>query len=318
MKSRNLAALAVGLGCWAGLLAAQSPSASLDDQAAYILGPEDMVTIRVLNLEELGEEPYRVDLRGNVTVPRAGRVHAAGLTVEEFEAALADRFKDLLQEPVVTVTVKEFRSQRVSVLGAVTTPGVHQIQGRKTLFEVISEAGGLKNEAGNAIKITRRKENGPLPLADSGLDPGGQYYVGEVNLRSVMTARNPVENILIQPNDVISVPKADLIYVVGSVKKSGGFVLSERDHISVLQAISMAEGLEQTAGSANARIIRSIEGQARQEIPVDVKKILAGKTNDVPLIANDILFIPNSTTKQVALRGTEAAIQLVTGVVIWK
>lgn len=305
------------IACLVGMTAAAQPPAE-SEKFSYVLGPEDTVKIHIINEEDLGPDAFRIDLRGNVNIPRIGRVHASGLTVEQFEDELTLRFKEYLQNPLVNVTVAEFRSQRVSILGAVTSPGVHQLQGRKTLFEVISEAGGLKNEAGNTIKITRRTENGLLPLADAATDPSGKYSVGEVNLKSVMTAKNPVENILIQPDDVISVPKADLIYVVGSVKKSGGFVLSERENISVLQAISMAEGLEQTAGSGNSKIIRSVSGQARQEISVDVKKILAGKSDDVPLLANDILFIPNSTAKQAAMRGVEAAIQLTTGVIIWR
>ena len=148
---------------------------------------------------------------------------------------------------MVTVSVFEFRSQPVSVLGAVNTPGVHQIRGRKTLFEVISEAGGLKNEAGNSIKITRRKEFGAIPLPGAGADPSGEFSVAEVSVKSVMEARNPQENIQIQPNDVISVPKAELVYVIGAVKRAGGFILSEREQISVLQALSMAEGLDRVA-----------------------------------------------------------------------
>ena len=184
----------------------------------------------------------------------------AGLSVEQLEAALTARLKEYLQDPVVTVSVSEFRSQPVSVLGAVNNPGVHQIRGRKTLFEVISEAGGLKNEAGNAIKITRRKEFGPIPLAGAAADPSGEFTVAEISVKSVMEARNPQENIQVQPNDVISVPRAELVYVIGAVKRAGGFVLSEREQISVLQALSMAEGLDRVASAPNARILRAAGG----------------------------------------------------------
>jgi polysaccharide export outer membrane protein len=118
--------------------AAPQVNAEAKKPVAYILGPQDAVLIKLLNADELGTLPYPIDLRGMINVPMAGRIHAAGLTVEQLEGALTERFKEYLQDPVVTVTVAEFHSQRISVLGQVTTPGVHQIQGEKTLFEVIS------------------------------------------------------------------------------------------------------------------------------------------------------------------------------------
>jgi polysaccharide export outer membrane protein len=258
-------------------------------------------------------------MRGSINVPLAGRLQAAGLTVEQLEVALTARLTEYFKTPVVTVSVFEFRSQPVSVIGAVNTPGVHQIRGRKTLFEVISEAGGLKNEAGNGIKITRRKEFGSIPLPGATTDASGEFSVAEVSVKSVMEARNPQENIQIQPNDVISVPKAELVYVIGAVKRAGGFVLSEREQISVLQALSMAEGLDRVASPANAKILRASNGAAaRAEIPVDVNRILAGKISDMQMLANDILFIPNSAAKSAAMRGLEAAIQLGTGVAIYR
>jgi polysaccharide export outer membrane protein len=285
----------------------------------YILGLDDQVLIQVLDASEIGTNPFRIDMRGYINVPLAGRIHAAGLTVEQLETELGARLKDYLQKPAVTVSVAEFRSQPVSILGMVNNPGVHQIRGRKKLFEVISEAGGLKNDAGNSIKITRRKEYGTIPLPGAAIDASGEFYVAEVSIKSVMEASNPRENIQIEPNDVISVPRADLIYVIGAVKRTGGFVLSEREHMSVLQALSMAEGLDRVASPSNAKILRSADGGVtRKEIPVDVNKILSGKGSDLPLLANDILFIPTSAAKSAAMRGLEAIIQTGTGVAIYR
>jgi polysaccharide export outer membrane protein len=290
-----------------------------NNQPAYILGPQDAVLIKVLNAEELGTLPYPIDLRGMINVPMVGRIRAAGSTVEELEETLATRFKEYLQDPIVTVTIAEFHSQRISVLGQVTTPGVHQIQGDKTLFEVISEAGGLKPDAGNTIKITRSLEWGAIPLPSATNDSSHEFSVAEVSIRSVMEAQNPAENIHVKPNDVITVPKADLIYVIGSVKKSGGFVLSERADMSVLQALSMAEGLEKTASAGKAMILRGgATSPSHSEIPVNVKNILEGKAPDIPLLANDILFIPNSATKSAALRTVEAIIQAGTGAAVYR
>jgi polysaccharide export outer membrane protein len=290
-----------------------------DDELTYILGPQDTVLIRALNAEELGTLPYPIDLRGNIKVPMVGRIHAAGLTAEQVEALLTESLKEYLQDPIVTVTIAEFHSQPISVLGQVANPGVHQIQGHKTLFEVISEAGGLKQDAGNTIKVTRPKEWGPIPLPGATTDSSNQFSVAEVSIRSVMEAQNPAENIQVKPNDVITVPKADLIYVIGAVKKSGGFVLSERADITVLQALSMAEGLDRTAAAAKAIILRGGSSSPnRAEIPVDVKNILEGKGRDVPLLANDILFIPTSAAKSASIRALEAIIQAGTGAAIYR
>jgi polysaccharide export outer membrane protein len=123
----------------AALPAQVSPDSA--QPAAYVLGPEDQLVIRVVDIEEVTDKPFRIDMRGNINLPVVGRLHVGGLTVEQLETDLVARFEAVLQHPTVTVSVSEFRSQPVSVLGAVNTPGVHQIRGRKTLFEVISEAG---------------------------------------------------------------------------------------------------------------------------------------------------------------------------------
>lgn len=305
---------AVGL-----LLSAQSMDRQQDREGLYILGPDDQVTIHVLDMDEIGAAPYRIDLRGNLNLPVVGRVQAGGLTVEQFEAEITRGLKSYLKEPTVTVFVTEFRSQPVSVLGAVQTPGVLQIHGKKTLFEVLSAAGGLKPDAGNTINLTRRKEAGPIPLPTARLDGTGEFYVAELKVKSVMEATNPQENIVIVPNDVISVPKGDLVYVIGAVNRSGGFILNEKENISVLEALSLAEGLGRGSAPGSAKILRpSADRAARTEIPVDLKKILAGKSPDVPLAANDILFVPTSAPKNAALRGVEAAISIGTGLAIYR
>jgi polysaccharide export outer membrane protein len=288
--------------------------------STYVLGPGDQITVQALDLEEIdGKMPIRVDMRGEIKLPLAGRLQAAGLSVEELEEAIAGRLKALLQKPTVTVSIFEFRSQPVSVLGAVSTPGVLQLQGRKTLFEILSQAGGLKADAGNAIVITRQKEWGPIPLPNAKEDASGKYHIAEVSVKSIMGAKNPEENILIQPNDVISVPKAELIYVIGAVKKPGGFVLSERETLSVLQALSLAEGLDRAASPKTAKILHATDGNPqRTEIAVDLKTILEGKGQDLSMSANDILFVPTSASKNAAIRGMEAALLIGTGLAIYR
>ncbi len=212
------------------------------------------------------------------------------------------------------------RSQPVSVLGEVRQPGVFQLQGRKTLAEMISQAGGLLPEAGYVVKITRRAQWGAVPVLGAKQDPSGQFSIAEVSLSSMLDAHSPGENILICPQDVIFVPRATLVYVMGEVRKPGGFALHDRNGISVLKALSLSEGLLNTASLKSARILRDQPGAqgGRREIPLNLKMILAGKAEDPILAPDDILFVPNNAPKSALLRGLEAAIQTGSGVAIWR
>jgi len=153
-------------------------------------------------------------------------------------------------------------------------------------------------------------------LANAKLDPTGRYSVAQVSYSDIMNAKSPQENIQIFPHDIISVPKAELIYVSGAVKKQGGFILGEHQTISVLQALALAEGYGPAPDGKHARIIRTV-GESRIEIPVDLKTLNQGKGKDVMMQGNDNLFIPDSTGKRIALRVMEAAIQTGTGLAIY-
>ena len=309
----------VSLGVAGVTTFAQEATPTVKAAATYTLGTGDELIVRVLDFKEIDDKPFLIDLAGDIGLPMAGRVHVAGMTVPQVEQEITRLLARYLQEPVVTVSVANYGSQPVSVLGAVTTPGTRQIRGHKTLVELLAEVGGIKPDAGNSVRITRRIDSGLLPLANATVDASGGFSVGEVGLKSLMEARDPSENIEIRPNDVVSVPRAELIYVVGSVRRSGGFPLNERESISVLQALAMAEGMERTAAPRAARILRSTEGsESRTEIAVDISKMLAGQITDAPLLPNDILFIPNSAMKSATLRSIEAVIQLGTGLAIWR
>jgi polysaccharide export outer membrane protein len=304
-------------------LASSFPALAADSRngatAGYVLGPDDVIAVEAVEADEISGKPVRIDRSGFIRLPMAGRVQASGLTVEQLENAIAGRLKVYIKEPEVAVSVVEFRSQPVSVLGSVRNPGVHQLQGRKTLVEILSLAGGLADDAGHSVKITRRLEWGRIPLASAADDASGGFSVAEVALKDILEARNPADNILILPNDVISVPRAEMVYVVGQVPRAGGYVLRERETLSVLQALSLAGGLDRVAAPQNARILRAAAGQAnRTEIPVDLKKIMAAQAGDVALESEDILFIPASAPKKALGRAAEAAIQLTTGLVIFR
>ncbi len=295
--------------------------AKCDDQvrSTYLLGPDDSLDISGPELTEVANKAVRINSDGDIQVPPAGRVHVGGLTVQQTEQGLNKVLSTYIRHPQVVVTITELRSQPVSILGAVNTPGVHQVQGHKTLLEMLSLAGGIRQDAGYSIRITRQLDWGCIPLPGAALDASGRFSVAEVNLKKIMEAKNPEENIQIFPHDVISVPKAEMVYVIGEVKRSGGFVLGEHQSISVLQALSLAEGLNGTADTRHAKILRlKRDADQREEMPVDVKDVLNGKKPDVPLHGDDILFIPGSTGKKAALRSLEAAIQTGTGLAIWR
>ena len=287
--------------------------------AQYVLGPDDQVSIWALGAEEIPDRPFRVDPQGYLELPVAGRIRAGGLTTEQLGAEISQKLSSVIKQPQVTVSLVELRSQPISVVGAVGTPGVHQVNGRKTLLEALSLAGGLRQDSGYVVKITRRIEWGRIPLASATDDPSGQFSVAEVALKGLMEAERPEENIAIQPFDVITVPRADIYYVVGEVRKSGGFTFRERKSIPVLEALSMAEGLTPTASASRARILRAVKNSSeRVEIDVDLKRLLNGKQTEAVLQADDILFVPSSTGKKIAARAIEAGIGVGSGVLIWR
>ena len=284
----------------------------------YVLGPGDQIRIHVVNVDEVPKDPIVVGLDGFVSLPFVGRVKIGGLTTSQAEAELDKLYRNFLVRPDISISVVEFQSQPVSVLGAVKTPGVQQVRGSRTVIEMLSSAGGLTENAGSRLKLTRRMEWGPLPLPNAKNDPSGQFSVAEISLKSLFEAQNPQENILIKPNDTLSVPVADTVYVIGHVLKAGPLVVTEQDRMTVLQAVSMAGGLDRMAQPKHARILRRQAGKPeRTEIAVNLADVLEGKTSDFPMQADDILYVPNNLPKSALLRTLDVAIQMGTGVVVW-
>jgi polysaccharide export outer membrane protein len=312
--------------CPAVCFAADSDSHSVDPAAAipndklnYVLGSHDQIVIRSVHAKEIADKPFRVEANGEVDLPLVGRVQAADLTVKEFELELNQRLKKFYIDPQIAVTIEEFRSQPVSVIGAVGNPGVQQLQGRKCLLEILSLAGGIRPDAGPTVKITRQRKYGVIPLPDAKVS-GGDASVAELDLKKLLAARDPAENIIIQPYDVISVPRDEAIFIVGCVKKAGEFAVGGRNSLTVLEALSLAQGLDFRAAAKHARILRNSgsTNAGRVEIPVNLQKILDGKAPDVPLQADDILFVPNSAAKGATARTIEAAVQIGTGFVVFR
>jgi polysaccharide export outer membrane protein len=290
----------------------------LIDRSKYILGPADQISIRIAEGDDISDKPMIVDPDGYIDLNMVGRIHAAGMSVTELQSEIASRLGKFYKHPSVSVAITASQSQPVSVLGAVKSPGVHQLQGHKTLVEVLSMAGGLRDDAGYAITITRGAAYGPIPLANAKTDASGNFSTAQVKVNDLISGANPQVNIAVQPNDVISAPRAELVYVLGKVNKSGGFILRDRETATALLALSLAEGLAPLAAPKDAKILRlDRASDKRIEIPVNIQKVLDGTAPDPVIYAEDTLFIPGSRTKGTAMRAMEAAIQIGTGVAIY-
>jgi polysaccharide export outer membrane protein len=261
----------------------------------YILGPNDQIIVRAPEVEELNERPFRVDSGGQINAPLVGRVRAAGMAVKELEAVLVERLKQFVRQPRVTVTVTQFRAEPVFFVGAFRAPGIYPLQGRQTLVDMLANVGGLQPNASRRIKVTRRSESGPIPLPNVVTDPVNKVSIVEISMSSLRENVNPAEDILLKPFDVISVDRAELLYINGEVGRVGGIELGERDSISLSQALTMAGGFTQNSDRSKVRILRPVTNTARRaEIEIDATQIFEGKGNDFPLMPNDVLFVPRS------------------------
>lgn len=294
------------------------PSLPAAEDARYILGPEDQIVILAVEPQEIVNKPVRIASNGMVNLPLVGPVKAGGLTVEQFEAELQKRLTPFVNRPQVSVNVLELRSRRVSVLGAVNKPGVYQLYGNLTLMELLSQAGGLRSDAGTKARITRMGSGTAGAQDGKASEPAGAAII-EVPLKETAEWGSPEANPQVFPNDIILVTRAETVYVVGEVVKPGGFVLNDRENLSVLKALSLAGGLDKTAAPGSSRIIRVAAGSnVRTEIRVDLKRVLTGKSPDISMLPEDILFVPRSAGKRVAFRSMEAVMQTVTGIAIYR
>jgi polysaccharide export outer membrane protein len=258
----------------------------------------------------------RIASSGDINLQMVGRIRAAGMKVEELETELAERLKVYIKEPQVVVSLVRSNSEPVSVLGAVARPGIVQLEGQKTLIEVISLAGGLTTDAAPLIKITRRSEWGAIPLQSARTE--GAFSIAEINYTDILNTTRPEENIQVLPQDVISVPRAPLIYVIGDVRSPGGFVLNGKITVSLIEALARAGGTNPTAQDKEAKIIRPVPGANRIEIAVNLKQVLAGKTKDMMLQPEDILYVPSSAIKSTLRRTVDQVIGTTLGVAMYR
>ena len=260
---------------------------------AVRLGAGDLVEVSVYNVPELNTK-LRISTKGEIYLPLINEVHIAGLTIEEAEAVIERRLDrdGFVKSPHVQIFVQEYNSEGASVLGEVTKPGIYPILGEQKLFSLISAAGGLTDHAGKSITVTHR-DQGPITVPISH------------NIED-----HPESDITVLPGDMVTVRRADIVYVVGEVNRPSGFLM-DSGHISVLQAIALAGGTNSTAKLNGARIVR--KGPSGLIIvPVQLKKLMEAKISDLPMEAEDILFVPTSARRLMQARTAEAAVQMAT------
>jgi len=174
------------------------------------------------------------------------------------------------------------------------------LQGRRTLVEMLTALGGLQPNASRHIKVTRRAEYGAIPLPNAVEDLEKRVSTVEISMGSLRENVNPAEDILLQPYDVISVERAELVYINGEVGHVGGLELGERDSITIVQALTQSGGFGRDANRSKVRILRPVENTNRRaEIEINVQRVFEGKDNDFPLLPNDLLYVSRSHARQI-------------------
>jgi len=257
------------------LLLEQAIKASPQDD--YILGPEDVIDIDVYEVEDL-KRTVRVSPAGFIKLPLVNNIKAADLTVAELETEIGKKLEQYLQEPAVTIFIKEYRSQRITVLGAVKNPQVQTVTRQKFLLDLLSLSGGLADDAGDICYVQRS---------------GGTIII---NLNELLIKGNTTLNIPVFSEDVINVPKGGVVFVDGAVSSPGSF--SIKGTVTITQVIAMAKGFSYEAIKDQLKVYRNSGTDAMEIIDVDYDKILAEKGSaDIVLKDKDIVIVPKSGTK---------------------
>jgi len=270
----------------------------------YMIGVGDIINIRISEEPDVSGQ-YQVSESGDVKIPLLEKpIHADGMSTFDFSSKLAQELKtqQILKDPYVTVFIERGMTQNVTVSGPVARPGIYPIERPTRLLDVLSMSGGLAPNAGGTITIT----HAPDAKADAKTSADGATGATSENIdvATLMSGDNRVANVLVHAGDNINVGGAAVVYVVGAVTKPGAFAVQDpRKGLSVLKAIALVEGTTPTAKLGSAIIVRkSTNETGREEIPLDLNKIIKGKDKDPILMSDDVLFVPNSGLKSGAKR----------------
>jgi polysaccharide biosynthesis/export protein len=290
----------------------------------YVIGSGDLLSIEVFDVPELSRE-VRVNETGYISLPLIPeKVQVDGLTSFQLQDKIAELLQSngLVSTPRVTVSLKEQHSEPITIIGAVRNPMVIQAMRQTTLIQALSQAGGVADDAGNVVIVTRAASKSPASGDPSSTPEAGT--VGNdsqsftINLGDLLDSGDSRFNITVLGGDVISVPRAGIIYVVGAVNHPGGFVIqNDRDRMTALKMLSMAGGTTGSAKIKDAVILRkNPDTGKRDELPLNLDKVMKLKTEDVALQGSDILFIPDSNGKKAWKRAGDVALSLTTGVAL--
>jgi polysaccharide export outer membrane protein len=282
-----LVGAACGVFCFAQFPSPSSAGTNAGQPALPVqkIGPEDLLGISVYDAPEL-TRPARVTSDGFIHLPMLAPVNAAGLLPSELESSIAAalRAQNVMVNPIVTVTILEYQSHPINVAGAVKAPLTFQAYGRVTLLDALARAGGVTDNAGPDALVSRFPED---PQA------GRQVSVQRIPLKELMSGSSKY-NILLSGGEEIRVPEAEKIYVVGSVRKPGAFVVHDRSNPSVLKMLALSEGLL-PYHQKMAYIYRDdADSDGKEEVRIELSKIMQRKAPDVSLMPNDVLYIPEN------------------------
>jgi len=265
----------------------------------------DLIEITMFDNQDLSGR-FRVDEKGDITVPLIGRVHVEGFTADGAAALIEQRYVEAqILQPAgshATVFISEYATQGITVSGEVKSPGVYPALGIRKLNDVISAAGGVSTAAASKVVITHRD------------DPGNPITV-DYNPEAL----NPViPDVQIFPGDTLMVPRAGIVYVLGDVGRAGGYVLDGRNTLTVEEAMALAGGGAHAAALKRVQLVRSLTDGRKEAITIPVNLIYKGKAPDVALRDGDILYVPTSTGRLAAEQAITSAIGLSTSVLLYR
>ncbi len=311
-KSLLLALIFVCVSCFLPIVSGQTrptvaaPETQGANLPAQAIGANDLIAVSVYDAPEL-TRTVRVSTDGFVRLPMLKqRVKAQGLMPGELESAIAKALQDeqIIVDPFVTVTVAEYNSHPISVAGAVKLPLTFQATGPVTLLEAITRAGGLSPEAGAEILVTRTQP---------GPDGTASALVQRILVKGLIDAADPALNIVLNGGEEIRVPESGKVYVIGNVKIPGAYPMGDGMESTVLKVLALSQGLMPYAAK-EAYIYRREGNGSKNEIPIPLSKIMERKAPDTPLLANDILYVPDNKGRRMTLGALEKAMMLVGGV----
>ena len=267
----------------AGLISADLPQDGFIRE--YRIGPKDLLEIKVQEVPELSSLGVRVSEDGSITLPLAGNIALAGMTKDEVEKLIARVLieRNLVKNPQVSVFIKEYQSQVVSLIGAVTKPGIYQLVGRVTLLDIISQAGGFKENAANEIFVLREGKSEAAATI-------------RIDLEDLTVNGNPKLNIPLQPGDVINIPADEVIsiFVFGAVRNPGALQVKKSARINIVQAVAQAGGLTESGKYSGITIKRTLKDGREENLKVDLMDIIRGKKPNIVVLKGDVVFVRES------------------------